>query len=84
MSATLATYAKELPELTSSVKLTIPASATREELVEVWKEWMQQAGKTAKKHNPDSDVCCWQVLACKQWARACYVLLQSARHDARL
>ena len=73
MSATLATYARELPELTSSVKLTTPASASREELVEVWKQWMQQAGMTAGIEF-DSIVCCWQVWACKFCIRpmCCY------------
>lgn len=47
ISDTVAGYAKLLPELTHSVKYVTPPHKTRDDLVAVWKEWMQEAGETA-------------------------------------
>lgn len=59
VSATITTYAKDLPELTQAVKIATPAGASREELVNVWKQWMQQAveetGKVPPGNNRDND-----------------------------
>ena len=43
VSQTVAGYAKDLPDLTHSVKYTAPPTASREQLIEVWKSWMQEA-----------------------------------------
>ena len=45
VSDTVAGYARLLPDLTHKVKVVTPATSSREELVGVWKQWMQEAGK---------------------------------------
>ena len=44
VSDTVAGYARLLPDLTHKVKVLTPETSSREELVGVWKQWMQEAG----------------------------------------
>merc|ERR1712130_651420 len=59
VSDTVAGYAKLLPDLTHKVKVVTPSTSSREELVGVWKQWMQEAvqetGKVPPGNNKDND-----------------------------
>lgn len=53
VAVSVTTHAESLPELVASVKVMELPAAGKEELVEAWRQWIQEAGQLiyVKKHN---------------------------------